>query len=38
MEKFELLDKDGNRTGKIMTGSDIDDKSRIPKGYYVAIA
>ena len=37
MEKFELLDKDGNRTGKIMTGSDIDDKSRIPKGYYVAI-
>lgn len=37
MEKFELLDKDGNKTGKIITSPEIDDKSLIPQGYYVAI-
>ncbi len=37
MEKYELVDKNGKGTGKILTDLEIDNKECIPAGYYVSI-
>ena len=37
MEKYELVDIKGNKTGKILTNIDIGKQNSIPKGYYVSV-
>ncbi len=37
MEKHELVDKNGNRTGKILTHIEVRDFNNIPNGYYIAV-
>lgn len=37
MEKFELVDEYGNKTGKILTSLEIDNRQCIPDGCFVSI-
>lgn len=37
MEKHELVDKNGNKTGKILTSIQIRDPNNIPNGYYLSV-
>lgn len=37
MEKHELVDKNGNRTGKILTHIEVRDFNNIPNGYYISV-
>lgn len=37
MEKFELVNKDGEKTEKIISIKDLDDKSNIPENYYLPV-
>ena len=37
MEKFELVDKNGNGTGKILTYEETSDANNIPDDYYLAV-
>lgn len=37
MEKFELVNKDGEKSGKIISIKDLDDKSNIPENYYLPV-
>ena len=40
MERFELVDKDGRNTGKILTLEDLEGTNRVkfPKGHYLPVA
>lgn len=38
MEKHELVDINGNKTGKILTHIEARDPSNIPNGYYISVA
>ena len=40
MEKFELVDKDGKNTGKIVTLEELEDANRrkFPEGHYLPVA
>ena len=37
MEKHELVDVEGNKTGKVLTHEEIRDINNIPKGYYMSV-
>lgn len=37
MEMHELVDKDGNKTGKILTHIEVRDPNNIPNGYYISV-
>ncbi len=37
MEKHELVDINGNKTGKILTHEEVRNKSNIPNGYYIPV-
>lgn len=37
MEKHELVDKNGNRTGKILTHMEARDFNNVPNGYYISV-
>jgi 8-oxo-dGTP pyrophosphatase MutT (NUDIX family) len=37
MEKHELVDINGNKTGKVLTNSEIHNFDNIPNGYYVPV-
>lgn len=37
MEKFELVDENGNKTGKILNILEIDNRECVPDGYFVSI-
>lgn len=37
MERFELVDRNGNKTGKVLTYQKTIDSSNIPSGYYLPI-
>lgn len=37
MEKHELVDINGNKTGKILTHVEVRDPNNIPKGHYIAV-
>ncbi len=37
MEKHELVDKNGNKTGKILTHIEARDPNNIPNGYYISV-
>lgn len=37
MEKHELVDINGNKTGKVLTHIEARDPNNIPKGYYIAV-
>lgn len=38
MEKHELVDKNGNKTGKILTHIEARDFNNVPNGYYISVA
>ena len=38
MEKHELVDEKGNKTGKILTHIEACDPNNIPNGYYISVA
>ena len=37
MEKHELVDQNGNKTGKILTNEEIKDIKNVPEGHYVSV-
>lgn len=37
MERHELVDKDGNKTGKILTHVEARDINNVPNGYYISV-
>lgn len=37
MEKHELVDKNGNKTGKILTHIEARDSNNVPNGYYISV-
>ena len=37
MEKHELVDKTGNKTGKILTHMEARDPNNVPDGYYISV-
>lgn len=37
MEKHELVDKTGNKTGKILTHMEARDPNNVPNGYYIPV-
>lgn len=37
MEKYELVDKNGNKTGKVLTNIEVRDPNNIPDGYYLSV-
>ena len=37
MEKYELVDKNGNKTGKILTQIEARDHNNVPDGYYISV-
>ena len=37
MEKYELVDKNGNKTGKILTQKESRDINNIPTGQYISV-
>ncbi len=37
MEKHELVDKNGNKTGKILTHIEARDFNNVPNGYYISV-
>ncbi len=37
MEKHELVDKTGNKTGKILTHIETRDPNNVPDGYYISV-
>lgn len=37
MEKHELVDKNGNKTGKILTHIEARDFNNVPDGYYISV-
>lgn len=37
MEKYELVDENGNKTGKILTHNEAYNPDNIPKGYYIPV-
>lgn len=37
MEKYELVDINGNKTGKILTDIDVNDPNNIPDGHYISV-
>lgn len=37
MEKYELVDINGNKTGKILTHMEACNPNNIPKGYYISV-
>lgn len=37
MEKHELVDINGNKTGKILTHTEVRNPDNIPNGYYIAV-
>lgn len=37
MEKHELVDKNGNKTGKILTHIEARDPNNVPNGYYISV-
>lgn len=37
MEKYELVDINGNKTGKFLTDIDVNDPNNIPDGHYISV-
>ena len=37
VEKHELVDEKGNKTGKILTHIEARDPNNVPKGYYISV-
>lgn len=37
MEKHELVDKNGNKTGRILTQIELHDPNNVPNGYYISV-
>ena len=37
MEKHELVDRNGNKTGKILTHIEARNPDNIPEGYYISV-
>ena len=37
MEKHELVDRIGNKTGKILTHIEARDPNNVPDGYYISV-
>lgn len=37
MEKYKLVDKNGNKTGKVLTNIEVRDPNNIPDGYYLSV-
>ncbi|MCI9000533.1 MAG: NUDIX domain-containing protein [Clostridia bacterium] len=37
MEKHELVDENGNKTGKVLTHLEARDLNNIPDGYYISV-
>lgn len=37
MEKHELVDVNGNRTGKVLTHIEARDPNNVPNGYYISV-
>lgn len=37
MEKYELVDKNGNKTGKVLTNIEVREPNNIPDGYYLSV-
>ena len=37
MEKYELVDKDGNKTGKILNNIEVSNPDNIPDGFYLSV-
>lgn len=37
MEKHELVDVNGNRTGKVLTHTEVRDPNNVPNGYYISV-
>lgn len=37
MERHELVDKNGNKTGKILTHIEARDTNNVPNGYYISV-
>ena len=37
MEKHELVDRNGNKTGKVLTRIEASDPNNVPNGYYISV-
>ena len=37
MEQHELVDENGNKTGKILTNIEARDLNNVPNGYYISV-